>query len=121
MSVNVVILEGHLGATPDMRFLDSGSAVAELRLAVNETWKDKNGTMQEKCNWISVQCWQKLAETVTEHLIKGSRVLVEGRLSTRSWDDKKTGEKRYAVDVTASKVTFLDPKESKPQTEEDPF
>jgi single-strand DNA-binding protein len=104
--VNKVILVGHLGADPEMRYTQSGSGVCELRVATNETWNDKSGQRQERTEWHRVVVWGKLAELCSKFLSKGRLVYVEGRLRTRSWDDKD-GNKRYTTEIIANDVQFL--------------
>jgi len=104
--VNKVILVGHLGADPDMRHTQSGAGVCELRIATNETWNDKSGQRQERTEWHRVVVWGKLAELCSKFLSKGRLVYVEGRLRTRSWDDKD-GNKRYTTEIIANDVQFL--------------
>ena len=104
--VNKVILVGNLGADPDMRYTPSGSGVCELRVATNESWTDKSGQRQERTEWHRVVVWGKRAETCSKYLSKGRLVYVEGRLRTRSWDDRD-GNKRYTTEVIANDVQFL--------------
>lgn len=106
-SVNKVILLGNLGAKPELKYLPSGQAVCELRVATNEKWKDKNDQTQERTEWHRVVAWGKLGENCAQYLDKGRPVFVEGRLQTRSWDDKNTGEKRYMTEIVAQAVQFL--------------
>lgn len=106
-SVNRVILIGNLGAKPELKYLPSGQAVCELRLATNEKWKDKNEQTQERTEWHRVVVWGKQGENCAQYLDKGRPVYVEGRLQTRSWDDKNTGEKRYMTEIVAQSVQFL--------------
>ncbi|MBK5966733.1 single-stranded DNA-binding protein [Thiocystis minor] len=97
--VNKVILIGNLGADPEVRQLPSGDAVANVRLATSESWKDKNtGEKQERTEWHSVVFFGKLAEIVQTYLHKGSKVYVEGKLRTRKWQDKE-GQDRYSTEV----------------------
>jgi single-strand DNA-binding protein len=104
--VNKVILIGHLGADPDMRHTPAGAVVCEMRLATSESWKDKNGQRQERTEWHRLVVWGKLAEACAKHLEKGRQVYVEGRIQTRSWDDKD-GVKRYTTEIIVSEVQFL--------------
>jgi single-strand DNA-binding protein len=104
--VNKVILVGHLGANPDMRYTPSGSGVCELRLATNETWTDKSGQRQERTEWHRVVVWGKTAEHCSRYLSKGRQIYLEGRLQTRSWEDKD-GNKRYTTEIVAETVQFL--------------
>lgn len=106
-SVNKVIVIGNLGAKPEMKYLPSGQAVCELRVATNESWKDKDDKKQERTEWHRIVVWGKTAENCSQYLDKGRSVYVEGRLQTRSWDDKTSGEKRYATEIVASSVQFL--------------
>jgi single-strand DNA-binding protein len=105
-SVNKAILIGHLGADPEMRYTSSGTGVCELRLATNENWTDKNGQKQERTEWHRVIVWGKQGENCSKFLSKGRQVYVEGRLQTRSWEDKE-GNKRYTTEVIANDVRFL--------------
>jgi single-strand DNA-binding protein len=104
--VNKVILVGHLGADPDMRYTPSGQGVCELRLATSESWNDKNGQRQERTEWHRIVVWGKRAEVCSKYLAKGRQVFVEGRIQTRSYDDKD-GNKRYITEIIASDVQFL--------------
>lgn len=104
--VNKVILVGNLGADPDMRYTPSGTGVCELRLATNESWTDKSGQRQERTEWHRIVVWGKRAEIVSKYLSKGRQVYVEGKLRTRTWDDKE-GNKRYTTEIIANDVQFL--------------
>jgi single-strand DNA-binding protein len=104
--VNKVIIIGNLGANPELKYLPSGQAVCEMRLATSETFNDKQGQRQERTEWHRVVCWGKTAENAAKYLEKGRQVYVEGRLQTRSWDDKE-GNKRYTTEVVAQQVVFL--------------
>lgn len=104
--VNKVILVGHLGADPDMRYTPSGQGVCEMRLATSESWNDKNGTRQERTEWHRIVVWGKKAEVCSKYLSKGRQVYVEGRIQTRTYDDKE-GVKRYITEIVANEVQFL--------------
>ncbi len=106
MSVNKVLLIGRLGANPEVRYTGNGSAVANFNLATDEVWNDKNGQKQKKTEWHRVVVWGKLAEFAEKYLTKGREVYVEGRLQTRSWDDKD-GNKRYTTEVVAATIQFV--------------
>ena len=106
-SVNKVILIGNLGAKPELKYLPSGQAVCEMRLATNEVFNDKQNQRQERTEWHRVVVWGKTAENCAQYLDKGRQIYIEGRLQTRSWDDKNTGEKKYMTEVVANQVTFL--------------
>ncbi len=104
--VNKVILVGYLGADPDMRYTPSGQGVCELRLATSESWNDKNGQRQERTEWHRIVVWGKRAEICSKYLAKGRQVFVEGRIQTRTYDDKE-GNKKYMTEIIASDVQFL--------------
>ena len=105
-SVNKVILVGNLGADPELKYTPSNRPVCHLSVATNEVWKDKSGQKQEKTEWHRVNVWGDQAENCSKFLSKGRMVYVEGRLQTRSWDDKE-GKKRYSTEVVADRVVFL--------------
>ena len=97
--VNKVILIGNLGNEPDVRYMPSGDAVANVSIATSESWKDKNtGETQERTEWHRVVFFGKLAEIVKQYLHKGSKIYVEGKLRTRKWQDKE-GVERYSTEV----------------------
>ncbi|MCC6806487.1 MAG: single-stranded DNA-binding protein [Deltaproteobacteria bacterium] len=104
--VNKVIIVGHLGADPEVRYTQSGQAVASFNVATSETFNDKNGERQERTEWHRIVAWAKLAELCGEYLKKGRQVYLEGRLQTRQWDDKD-GHKRYTTEIVAQNVQFL--------------
>ncbi|MBL9038711.1 MAG: single-stranded DNA-binding protein [Archangium sp.] len=104
--INKVILIGNLGADPEVRFTPSGSAVANFRIATNESWVDKNQQKQERTEWHRIVVWGKLAELCGEYLKKGRQCYVEGRLQTREWNDKE-GKKNYTTEIVANTVQFL--------------
>lgn len=106
-SVNKVILMGHLGDNPELRYTPAGDAVASFRIATNSVWKDKEGKQQTKTEWHRIIVWRKLAEICSEYLKKGSHVYVEGRLETRSWDDS-SGNKKYITEVIVNTMQMLD-------------
>jgi single-strand DNA-binding protein len=106
MSVNKVMLIGRLGNNPEIRYTNTGTAVANFNLATSENWNDKNGQRQERTEWHRVVVWGKLAELCEKYLSKGRQCFVEGRLQTRSWDDKD-GNKRYTTEIVASTIQFL--------------
>jgi len=106
-SVNKVILVGNLGKDPEVKYTPSGTAVAKFSLATNEGYKDKAGQWQERTEWHNVVAWQRLAEIVGEYVKKGSKVYIEGRLQTSSWDDKETGQKKYKTEIVANELVLL--------------
>ena len=105
-SVNKVILVGNLGRDAELRYTPGGSAVATLNMATTEVWNDKGGQRQEKTEWHRVVLWGKTAESLSEYLVKGKQIYVEGRLQTRQWDDKD-GNKRYTTEIKADRITLL--------------
>jgi single-strand DNA-binding protein len=109
-SLNKVMIIGNLGRDPEMRYTPSGNSVTNLNIATSRQWKDAEGQSQEETEWFRVTAWGKVGELANQYLSKGSKVYVEGRLRTRSWDDQNTGEKRYSTEVVAERVLFLDPR-----------
>jgi len=105
-SANRVILVGHVGAKPDVRYTNSGAAVANFSLATNEAWTDGDGKRQERTDWHRVVVWRKLAEICEQYVNKGTLLYIEGKLQTRSWEDKN-GVKRYTTEVVAENLTLL--------------
>jgi len=105
-SVNKVILVGNLGADPELRYTNTGTAVANFRIATNDTWTDKNGEKQERTEWHAIVAWGKLGEICGKYLKKGRSVYVEGRLQTRQWEDQQ-GNKRYTTEVVAQTMQML--------------
>jgi single-strand DNA-binding protein len=105
-SVNKVILIGNLGADPELKYTPSNRPLCNLSVATNEVFKDKSGQRQERTEWHRVTVWGEQAEACSKYLAKGRSVYVEGRLQTRSWDDKE-GKKRYSTDIVADRVQFL--------------
>ena len=123
-SVNKVILVGHLGRDPEVRYTEDDKAIANISVATSESWKDKSGEKQEKTEWHRVAFFGKLADVVGQYLVKGSQVYVEGRLQTRKWQDKD-GQDRYTTEIIADRMQMLGGKpqgqpESTPRTEQRP-
>ena len=106
MSVNKVILVGNLGKDPEVRFTNTGSAVANFSMATSEVWNDREGKRQERTEWHNIVVWGKQAEHCGQYLAKGRQIYVEGSIRTRSYDDK-SGNKRYVTEVVAQRVQFL--------------
>ncbi len=104
--VNKVILVGNLGNDPEMRQIPSGAAVCEFRIATNEVWTDKQGQRQERTEWHRIVVWGKQAENCSKYLTRGRQVFIEGKLRTRSWEDKD-GNKRYMTEIVANDIQFL--------------
>jgi single-strand DNA-binding protein len=107
--VNKVILIGRLGADPEIRFTPDGTMVANLRLATDESYKNKDGEKVQKTEWHRIVAFRKLAEICQSYLSKGKQIYIEGRLQTRSWDDKD-GIKRSTTEIIASNMRMLDSK-----------
>ncbi len=107
-SVNKVILIGNLGKDPEVKFTPQGTAVAKITVATSSSYKDKqSGEWKETTEWHNVVLWQRTAEIAGEYLKKGSKVYIEGRLQTRSWDDKTSGQKKYMTEVVANELILL--------------
>jgi len=106
-SVNKVILLGNLGKDPEVKYTPQGTPVAKLTVATNYRFKDKNDQWQDQTEWHNVVLWQRLAEIAGEYLKKGSKVYIEGRLQTRSWEDKQTNQKRYMTEIVANDLVLL--------------
>jgi single-strand DNA-binding protein len=105
--VNKVILIGNLGRDPEVRSTPSGQPVATFTLATSRRWRDKSGQKQEQTEWHTVVVWGKQAEIAGQYLTKGKQIYVEGRLQTRSWDDRQTGEKKYKTEVVCDNFQML--------------
>jgi single-strand DNA-binding protein len=105
-SVNKVILVGNLGADPEMRYLPSGEAVAGLRIATTDVWKDKDGNKQEATEWHRVSFFGRQAEVCGQYLKKGSQIYVEGSIRTRKWQDKE-GQDRYMTEIRGDRMQML--------------
>ena len=105
--VNKVILVGNLGRDPELRSTPSGQPVATFSLATSRKWRDKEGNRQEQTEWHQIVCWGRQAEVAGEYLTKGKQIYVEGRLQTRSWDDRNSGEKRYKTEVVCDNFQML--------------
>jgi single-strand DNA-binding protein len=109
--VNKVILIGNLGKDPEVRYTPTGTAIANITIATSESWKDKQtGENVERTEWHRVVFYQRLAEIAGEYLRKGSKVYIEGRLQTRKWQDKNSGQDRYTTEIIADNMQMLDSK-----------
>jgi len=104
--VNKVILIGNLGRDPELRKTANGTSVASFSLATTERYNDKSGERQDRTEWHNIVAWGKLGELANQYLKKGRSAYIEGRLTTRSWDDKD-GNKRYKTEITANQIQFL--------------
>ena len=108
--INKVIIIGNLGADPEVRYMPSGSAVTNIRVATTEAWKDKqSGEMQERTEWHRIVLYNRLAEISGEYLRKGSKVYIEGSLRTNKWQDQ-SGNERYTTEIIANNMQMLDPR-----------
>jgi single-strand DNA-binding protein len=105
-SVNKAIILGNLGRDPELRHTPGGKAVATLRIATNEVWTDQSGERQERTEWHTVVVWGRQAENCSQYLKKGRSVYIEGRLTTRKWQDKD-GKDRYSTEIVADRVQFI--------------
>jgi len=115
-SVNKVILLGNLGKNPELRYTGSGTAVASFSIATNEGYKDQDGNWVDKTEWHNLVAWKKLAEVCGQYLQKGSKVMIIGKLQTRSYDDKN-GVRRYTTEVVISELVMLDSREKQDDQE----
>ncbi len=104
--VNKVILVGNLGKDPEVRHLESGASVANFPIATTESYKDKNGNRQDQTEWHNIVLWRGLADIAEKYLRKGSQVYIEGKLRSRSWEDKE-GNTRYITEVVGDNMTML--------------
>ena len=105
-SLNKVMLIGHLGSDPELRYTPSGVPVVSFSLATNESWNDKEGNRQEITEWHKIVAWRKLAEICGQYLTKGRQVYIEGKLQTRSWEDQN-GVKKYTTEIIANEMMML--------------
>lgn len=116
--INKVILVGHLGQDPEVKYMPSGSAVANVSIATTESWKDKQtGEKKDRTEWHRIVFYARLAEIVGQYLRKGAQVYVEGRLQTRKWQDK-SGQDRYTTEIVASEMQMLGGKGERPSSDE---
>jgi len=121
-SVNKVILVGNLGADPELRYTSSGTPVASFSVATREQWTNKGGEKEEKTEWHKIVAWARLGEICGEYLHKGKQVYIEGRLQTRSWEDRD-GNKRYTTEIVAQTMQMLGPagKEGRVESKSEAF
>lgn len=105
--INKVILVGNLGNDPEVRYGQSGAAITTISVATSESWKDKEGSLQERTEWHRVKFFGKLAEIAGEYLKKGRQVYIEGSLRTEKYQDKQTGQDRYTTDIIAHEMQML--------------
>ena len=107
--LNKVQIIGRLGKDPDLRYSQSGTPIANLSVATDESYKDRDGNKVERTEWHRITCFQRVAENCAAYLAKGSLVYVEGSLTTRKWQDQQ-GQDRYTTEIKAERVQFLDRK-----------
>jgi single-strand DNA-binding protein len=106
-SVNKVILVGNVGKEPEIKVASTGNAVATFSIATSERFKDKSGEWQERTEWHNLVAYQRTAEIVRDYVKKGSKLYVEGRIQTRSWDDQASGQKRYRTEIIVNEMVLL--------------
>lgn len=106
MSFNKVLLIGNVGKDPEVRHLESGSAVASFTLATTERFKDKNGALTDQTEWHNIVCWRNLAELTEKYITKGTQLFIEGKIRSRSWTDQ-SGQKRYTTEIIADNIRLL--------------
>ena len=105
--INKVILVGNLGRDPEIRSLPSGQPVASFSIATSRKWKDKEGNRQEETEWHNIVCYGRQAEIAGQFLTKGKQIFVEGRIRTRSWEDRQSGEKKYKTEIICDNFQML--------------
>jgi len=110
--VNKVFLLGRLGKDPEMRATQGGMTIASFTLATSDRQKDAQGNWQDKTEWHNLVAFQRTAEIVRDYCKKGSQVFVEGKIQTRSWDDKESGQKKYRTEILVNELSLLDSKGS---------
>ena len=106
MYLNKAIIVGNLTRDPELTAIPSGQKVCKFSVATSRVWKDKNGAKQDSTTYHNVVVWGRQAETSAQYLKKGQQVMIEGRIETRSWDDKTSGEKKYRTEIIADRVQF---------------
>jgi single-strand DNA-binding protein len=111
-SVNKVILVGNVGKDPEVKYSTSGTPIVKFSLATNERFKNRNHEWQERTEWHSIVAWQRLAEIVGEYVAKGSKLYVEGKIQTSSWEDGQSGERKYRTEIVARDLLLLAPREN---------
>lgn len=119
MSLNKCMIIGNLGKDPEMRYTPSGSAVTQMSVATNRSWRDQAGEWQSETEWFRVVIWGEKAERAAETLRKGHKVFIEGRMQTRQWEDQ-SGAKRYTTELIADRFSSLERKESSDPGPEEP-
>jgi len=116
--VNKVILVGNVGKDPEVKYVPTGTALAKFSLATNERFKDKSGEWQDRTEWHNILAWERLAEIIGEYVHKGTKLYVEGRLQTSTWEDRQSGEKKYRTEIVARDLVLLGSRDgAEPETE----
>ncbi len=105
--LNKVFLIGNLGRDPEVRSIPSGQSVATFSLATNRRWKDRDGNRQDETEWHNIVCWGRQAEVAGQYLKRGRQIHVEGRIQTRSWEDRQSGEKKYRTEIICDNFQML--------------
>lgn len=105
--VNKVVLIGHLGGDPEMKYAPDGTPVAKFSMATNERFKDRNGEWQDRAEWHNIVAWKRLGEIACDYLKKGSRVFIDGKLKTSSWEDRESGVRKYRTEIVARDLVLL--------------
>ena len=113
MSVNLAILVGNVGQNPDIKVFDGGTKKATFSLATSEKYKDRNGEVHENTQWHNIVCWRATADVVERFVKKGTQVYIQGKITTRSWEDQN-GQKRFATEIVADEAYFVDTKSEMP-------
>ena len=108
--INKVILVGNLGKDPDVQYLENNVCVTKFSLATSDSYKDKEGNRVDQTEWHNIVLWRGLAEVAEKYLKKGNKIYLEGKIKTRSWDDKETSVKKYATEIVGDNFIMLDTK-----------
>ena len=111
-SVNKVILLGNVGKDPEIKATASGTVVATFSIATSERFKDKTGNWQDRTEWHNLVAYQRTAEIVRDYVKKGTQLFIEGKIQTRSWDDKESGQKKYRTEILVNELSLLGSKPS---------
>ena len=117
--LNKVQIIGNLGADPDLRYMPNGTPVCNISVATTESWKDKDGNLQERTEWHRMVSYRRLAEIIGQNLKKGSQAYFEGKLQTRKWQDER-GEDRYVTEIVVEEMQMLDRKQAAPSHHDEP-
>ncbi|MBI2955663.1 MAG: single-stranded DNA-binding protein [Chloroflexi bacterium] len=119
-SLNKVMIIGNVGRDPEMRYTQNGTPVTSFSVAANRRWTTPEGDQREETEWVNVVAWRQLAETANRFVAKGSKVYIEGRLQTRSWEGQD-GQKRYRTEVVAQTLLLLDSRPKTPGTGDEAY